>query len=130
MKMTLPKESLLSKPWQYNHVYRNGKRVRGKGITLIFMLNGNQDDRLGISISGARLAIRRNRTKRLIKEFYRHNRLFPSLVAGRQTPGVDLIFATNKQFTPSGLHDIESALSPFYPNRQIRAGADRDRAAS
>ena len=113
MKMTLPKESLLTKTWQYNHVYRNGKRLRGKGITLIFIANGNTEDRLGISISGVKLATSRNRTKRIIKEFYRSNRLFPSVVAGKKNPGVDLIVATNKQFTPVGLHDIESALSPF-----------------
>ena len=71
-------------------------------------------DRLGISVSGMKLAVKRNRIKRLIREFYRHNRSFPSSVAktDKQGQGVDLVVATNKRFTPKGLGDIETIFAP------------------
>jgi len=114
MKTSLPKRCLLTKPWEYQHVYSQGKRVRGNNVTFIFTKNELQHDRLGISISGKKLATRRNRIKRLIKEFYRLNRTFPSCMAGKD-PGinVDLVVATSKKFEPRGLSDIFTAFSPF-----------------
>jgi len=112
MGLPLPKDALLTKPWQYQTVYRHGRRVWGKGLTLIFVENDQGQDRLGISVSGQKLAVRRNRIKRLLKEFYRHNRAFPSLVAKNSgnSVGVDLVIATNQKFQPRGLTDIEQIL--------------------
>lgn len=115
MRLTLPKDSLLTKPWQYQQVYRHGQRQWGKGLTLIYVDNDQGQDRLGISVSGQKLAVRRNRIKRLLKEFYRHNRALPSLVA-KQTAsccGVDLVIATNQKFHPRGLADITVALGRY-----------------
>nr|MBF0222643.1 ribonuclease P protein component [Desulfobulbaceae bacterium] len=114
MKASLPKHCLLTKPWQYNHVYSRGKRVHGNNVTFIYTINELQHDRLGVSISGKKLAIRRNRIKRLIKEFYRLNRTFPSLMASKASgTGVDLVVATSKKFEPRGISDIQSAFSRF-----------------
>jgi ribonuclease P protein component len=113
MGQPLPKDALLSKPWQYQAVYRHGRRLWGKGLTLIFVDNDLGQDRLGISVSGQKLAVRRNRIKRLLKEYYRHNRALPSMVAkhagnGR---GVDLVISTNQKFQPRGLSDIQAILA-------------------
>lgn len=113
MSLSLPKEALLTKSWQYQQVYRHGKRAGGKaaGITLVFRDNGQDRDRLGISVGGQSSSVRRNRIKRLLKEFYRLHRGLPSLVA-RRTPssqGVDLVVATNQNFKPQGLADIQAA---------------------
>ncbi len=116
MKLSLPKKILLAKPWQYSHVYNHGKRIRGNGFSLIFLDNGQKFDRLGISVSGVRVAVKRNTIKRLLKEFYRHNRSFPSLVSGKSIDdnhGTDLVIATNKRFHPQGLTDIEKTFLPF-----------------
>lgn len=108
MRLSLPKDSLLAKPWQYQQVYRHGQRLWDKGLTLICLDNDQGHDRLGISVSGQKLAVRRNRIKRLLKEFYRHNRALPSLVAKQSVAccGVDLVIATNQKFQPRGLADI------------------------
>lgn len=113
MGQPLPKDSLLSKPWQYQAVYRHGRRVRGVGLTLIFIDNDQGQDRLGISVSGQKLAVRRNRIKRLLKEYYRHNRALPSLVAAHagECRGVDLVIATNQKFQPRSLADIQAILA-------------------
>lgn len=112
MSLSLSKDSLLTKPWQYQNVYRRGQRVWGKGVTLIYLDNEIGQDRLGISVSGQKLAVRRNRIKRLLKEFYRHNRALPSLVAKHSAEccGVDLVIATNQKFHPTGLADIQAIL--------------------
>lgn len=112
MSQTLPKDSLLSRPWQYKQVYNSGQRLRAQGLTLIYVDNDQGRDRLGISVSGQKLAVKRNRIKRLLKEFYRHNRAFPSLVAkcSGQGRGVDLVIATNQKFQPRGLADIQTLL--------------------
>jgi len=112
MPLPLPKESLLNKPWQYQQVYSQGQRMWGKGLTLIYIDNDQGQDRLGISVGGQKLAVRRNRIKRLLKEFYRHNRALPSLVAKRSAVGcgVDLVIATNQKFQPRGLADITAVL--------------------
>jgi len=112
MSLTLPKDALLTKPWQYQAVYRHGHRVWGKGLTLIFLPNDQGQDRLGISVSGQKLAVRRNRIKRLLKEYYRHHRLLPSQVAKHlaEGQGVDLVIATNQKFAARGLADIEAIL--------------------
>lgn len=111
MSLPLPKDSLLTKPWQYQDVYRHGRRVWDKGVTLIFIDNDQGQDRLGISVSGQKLAVRRNRIKRLLKEFYRHNRALPSQVAKHsECRGVDLVIATSQKFQPRRLADIEAVL--------------------
>ena len=112
MRLSLPKDSLLTKPWQYQEVYRNGRRVWGKGLTLIYIDNDQGHDRLGISISGQKLAVRRNRIKRLLKELYRHNRALPSQLTKHSVnrDGVDLVIATNQKFQPGGLAEIKAIL--------------------
>lgn len=112
MPFPLPKDALLTKPWQYQQVYRHGQRLWGKGLTLIYVDNDQGQDRLGISVSGQKLAVRRNRIKRLLKEFYRQNRALPSLVAKQSVAGcgVDLVIATNPKFQPRGLADISALL--------------------
>lgn len=112
MSLSLPKDALLTKPWQYQAVYRHGRRVWGKGLTLIYLPNDQGQDRLGISVSGQKLAVRRNRIKRLLKEYYRHHRLLPSQVAKQslEGQGVDLVIATNQKFEARGLADIEAIL--------------------
>ena len=110
MGRSLPKKSLLRKPWQYRRVYAAGRRVYGPGVTLVFAPNGLDEDRLGISVSGVKLATRRNRIKRLLREFFRHERAYPSRVAGG-TGGVDLVIAVKKTFSPSCLADVTDSLT-------------------
>lgn len=131
MRLTLPKESLISKPWQYRRVYQQGQRLWGKGVTLIYLENEVGQDRLGISVGGQKLAVRRNRIKRLIKEFYRLNRALPSQVANKPPGGgVDLVIATNMKFQPRGLSDIQLIIArhtgrskPHASGKSIQAGS-------
>ena len=75
----LPKSCLLTKTGEFDRVYRRGRRLHGRGFTLICMANDLPWNRLGISvhrkIGGA---VRRNRIKRIIRETFRlHRDIFP-----------------------------------------------------
>jgi len=115
--LSLPKTGLLTKSWEYQHVYKHGKRLRGKDFSLIFLANQRGEDRLGLSISGVKLAVQRNRLKRMIREFYRHNRSFPSLLGATKgiLETVDLVIATRRPFRPKNLHELSSLLLPYGP---------------
>lgn len=101
---TLPKTRLLVKPQQYQAVYRNGRRLRGQWFSLIIMDNGLEKSRLGISVHGVRRAVRRNRIKRIIREFFRTNK---DLI----TPSADIVFAVRKEFSLNSPQEIKQAVT-------------------
>ncbi len=101
---TLPKTSLLVKPRQYQAVYRNGRRLRGEWFSLIIMANGLEKSRLGISVHGVKRAVRRNRIKRIVREFFRTNK---DII----TPPADIVFAVRKEFSLNSPQEIKQAVT-------------------
>lgn len=99
----LSKAMLLVKPWQYRLVYDQGKRVRGQNFTLIHVPNSSTGNRLGISVHGVRHAVQRNRIKRIIREFFRHNQAFIE-------PFSDVVFAVRPGFVPNSPQEVEAAV--------------------
>ena len=89
----LLKTSLLRKGWEFEKVYSRGKRLHGKGYSLICLDNGSAESRIGISIHRKiRGAVKRNRIKRIIRESFRLER--------KQYPqGVDIVFAVRSDFS-------------------------------
>ncbi len=75
----LPKICLLRKKQEFDRVYNQGRRVHGKGFSLIYTDGPADWNRLGISIrkkTGG--AVERNRIKRIIREAFRlHRESFP-----------------------------------------------------
>ena len=108
---TLPKAMLLVKPWQYRLVYDQGKRVRGQNFSLIHVPNSTAGNRLGISIHGVRQAVQRNRIKRIIREFFRHNREFIE-------PFSDVVFAVRPGFAPNSPREVEAAVGALLARRK------------
>ena len=95
--LALPKSLLIRHPWEYRKVYQDGKRLRGPQLTIIHLANGGTDNRLGISVHGVKAAVRRNRIKRIIREFFRLDRHFID-------PAADVVFAVRPGF------DLDSPL--------------------
>ena len=106
----LPKELLLAKPWQYKRVYSQGKRLRGQNFSVIFLANGLTDSRLGISVHGVKHAVRRNRMKRIIREFFRQNRNFLE-------PASDVVFAVRSGFACDSPGEIAEAVGKLLKKR-------------
>jgi ribonuclease P protein component len=101
--MALPKTLLLTRPWQYRRVYAAGKRMRGPEFSLIFLGNETGRNRLGISVHGVRRAVRRNRIKRIIREFFRHD---PECLGA----GLDVVFAVRSGFAPDSPAEVATAV--------------------
>jgi ribonuclease P protein component len=132
----LPKTSLLTKPWEYKQVYAHGKRLRGNQFSLVYLPNQLGENRLGISVHGEKSAVRRNRIKRIIREFFRQHRSFTQWgITGPKRPdsGLDVVFAIRREFSPESPQAVERALrdllakTPFevQPPQDERRGADK-----
>lgn len=70
----------------FTRVYRGGRRAQGAGITLVLLENGLAHSRLGLSVSKkhARLAVHRNRSRRILREAFR-------LALAELPPGLDVV---------------------------------------
>ncbi|MBC8208584.1 MAG: ribonuclease P protein component [Desulfobulbaceae bacterium] len=101
----LPKSDLLRKGWEFDQVYRQGKRLHGNGFSLIIYGNNLGHSRLGISIHRQlRGVVRRNRIKRLIRESFRLRRdLYP-----QQS---DIVMTVRPDWISSGLSQVNEMVS-------------------
>jgi len=106
-KLSFPKSSQLRKGWEFDQVYRQGKRLHGSGFTLIFRMTGQADSRIGISVNRKiRGAVRRNRIKRIIRESFRLRRdLYPK--------GAEIVFVVRPDFNISSPQEIWQAVRPL-----------------
>jgi len=117
---SLPKTHLLRKKSEYDNVYRHGKRVHGENFSLILLPNALEHNRLGISIHGQlKGAVKRNRIKRIIREFFRLNRLFlqEKSPAGQELPSMDIVITVRKGFNLKKPVDFAGAVSSLLDNR-------------
>ena len=114
--LALPKSLLIKKPWEYRKVYQAGKRLRSPRLTIIHLANGGEDNRLGISIHGIKTAVRRNRIKRIIREFFRLNRHFI-------TPAADVVFAVRPGFEQDSPLAVQQLVERMLLGN--KAGSDR-----
>jgi len=72
----LPKRLRLCRREEFDLVFKKGKRVRLPGLTIIYLKNGRNFSRFGVSASKRLLpkAVHRNRAKRIVRELFRRNR--------------------------------------------------------
>lgn len=111
---SLPKSACIRKPWEYRDIYSKGQRLRGDHFSLIWRDNGQDEARLGISIHGVRPAVRRNRIKRIIREFFRLHR---QLIA----PPVDLVFTVRDGFVPDSPAAVAAAVRRVLAQQPAKA---------
>ena len=90
MDSPLPKYERLLKRKDFVNLNRAERRYLTEHFTVIFKENGLNISRLGITVSKrVGKAVKRNRIKRLLREFFRLNKkIFPK--------GFDVIFIANK----------------------------------
>jgi len=101
----LQKNHLLRKGSEFEQVYKQGRRLHGKGFTLIFYPNQLGQSRIGISVHRQiRGAVKRNRIKRIIRESFRlHRELYPECA--------DIIFAIRLGMAFDSPAEINQAVS-------------------
>ena len=114
---SLPKSYLLRKKSEYNNVYQHGKRVNGESFSLILKPNNTDHNRLGISIHGQlKGAATRNRIKRIIREFFRLNKLFiqePDSTS-YDLPFMDIIITVRKGFSLDSPTEMAEAVQHLF----------------
>jgi len=111
---SLPKAYLLTKKSEYTKVYRHGKRVHGENFSLILLPNNSEHNRLGISIHGQlKGAAKRNRIKRIIREFFRLNKLFLQEKSSTscKLPFMDIVITVRRGFCLDNPADVAGAVS-------------------
>lgn len=103
--LSFPKEDRLLRPEDFTRVRRAGKRLSTRSFSLFILANGLGRRRLGLSVgSKAGNAVKRNRAKRLLREFFRQNRdLFPE--------SMDVLVTVKSLEHVKGLADVEEELS-------------------
>ncbi len=71
-----PRESRLLRPAEYRSVFSHPVRSTDNYFTVLCRPSGRTTPRLGLAVSkkNSRLAIDRNRIKRVIRESFRHNK--------------------------------------------------------
>ena len=101
---SFPKEERLLKPEDFTRVRRTGKRLSTRSFNLFIISNELGQRRLGIAVSSkAGGAVKRNRVKRLLREFYRLNKsLFPA--------SADILVTVKGLEHVKGLKDVEGEL--------------------
>ena len=69
----MPKDTRLRKSAEFRRVYDEGRRFDGRLMTAFVLPTGLEQNRLGITASRkmSRLAVNRNRAKRLLREAFR-----------------------------------------------------------
>jgi len=109
---TLTRQERIRRSHEFLHIQQGGVRTRGRYMTLIGLPNTRTLSRLGI-VAPRRLgkAVRRNQSKRRVREFFRHN---------KPVAGLDLVVLPRREFldTPFAilLDDYRRTL-----RRQVRA---------
>jgi ribonuclease P protein component len=114
-----PADRRLKSSRQFDSVYRQGKRYKGKGYTIIVADNNREASRLGISVQKKTgNAVKRNRIKRIIRESFR---LFPEVYPDR----CDVVFAVRPGFIFTSPQQIQQALLLLCPGAGSTEDDDR-----
>ncbi|MGW8161162.1 MAG: ribonuclease P protein component [Desulfobulbales bacterium] len=111
--LSLPKSYILRKKSEFDNVYQQGKRVHGEHFSLILLPNKVDHNRLGISIHGQlKGAARRNRIKRIIREFFRLNKSFIQEKSSTscELPFMDIVITVRKGFSLENAADFAEAV--------------------
>ena len=81
----LPPARRLRQAAQFKRLYAQGRRLAADGFTAVVQDNDTGAARLGLSVAARilRLAVQRNRVRRIIRESFRHHQ--------QQLPPVDIV---------------------------------------
>jgi ribonuclease P protein component len=96
MKKTVP----LKKNYEYRRIYKKGSFFVGRFIILYVLQNGQELNRIGVTISKkVGKSVKRNRIRRIVKENYRFYEEFVK-------NGYDCVFIVRSSDKEPGFHEI------------------------
>ncbi len=72
---TLKKQEIIRGVSAFDKIFRNGKKIKGRTVTLFIV--SSEKPKMGVAVSRKfRKAVERNRIKRYIREIYRNNKVW------------------------------------------------------
>ncbi|MCK9230575.1 MAG: ribonuclease P protein component [Syntrophales bacterium] len=95
----------------FQAVYKKGKRIHSKSFIVLLSRNDKGTARFGITV-GKKVgnAVRRNRIKRLVREFFRLNR-------DRFPESTDVVVIARKDLSLTGYREVASELGRIFKQR-------------
>lgn len=104
MKQSFGKHERVRKRKEYSRIYQNGIRLYSENFLVLLHPNDKEISRLGIT-AGKKIgnAVKRNRAKRLLREFFRLNK-------DRLPQGQDLVITVRRDVSGFSLQEITREL--------------------
>ena len=101
VKFRLPKQAKLVKTDDFSSVFNLRKRIANKHLVMRYRPNDYNSPRLGLIVAKktAKLAVKRNYMRRVVRELFRLNQ--------HQLPAVDLVIQVQKVFEKSDFSTIK-----------------------
>lgn len=98
------KDTQMLKKGEFKHVYDNAKSSSNKIVVVLCIKNNTQQNRLGIVASKKTgNSVKRNKTRRRIKEIYRTNE-------GNLLKGYDIIIIAKSAINISSFFEIQNSI--------------------
>ncbi len=115
-----PRDSRLLQPAEYRSVFQRPIKTTDDCFTVLCRPSGRAAPRLGLAVSKkyTRLAVDRNRIKRVIRESFRHN--------GDELGGIDYVVLNRKGTGRMSNTILFDSLSRHWKRLQHKAAANRD----
>jgi len=115
-KQVFGKKERVRRRKDYLNIYKRGRRIHSDNFTVILSPNPSGEKRLGIAVSKkVGNAVKRNRIKRLLKEFFRLNK--------DQLPdSKDMVIIAKKDVSPLKYRDVCLELADIFKKKQRPCG--------
>ena len=113
---TFPRQRRLLRSADFDQVFRNGQRSADRFFTILFHLNSVDHPRLGFAISKqkVRLAVGRNRLRRLVRESFR--------LRADELPSLDLVVLARDAAKSASNTELFSSLASHWSRITTGAG--------
>ena len=113
MDNSFPKDLRIRKRKDFIYVYNNGRKFFTENFIMFIAKNSLNLPRIGITVTKKYgKAVKRNRLKRLIREFFRLNKKILQ-------NGYDFLFTAKKECNIKHLTELTFELSSFLNNEKI-----------
>lgn len=100
---------------EFKKVFLEGERIESNNLTLFFLRNGYKFNRLGVIVKKEiGKAVVRNKTKRRIREVYRH-------INEKLFQGYDIIIIAKKNIVELNYFEISNELESLFTKKSLIA---------
>lgn len=119
--LALPAARRLRHGAQFKRLYAQGRRLAADGFTAVIAPNDTGEARLGLSIAARilKLAVQRNRFRRIIRESFRHHQ--------QRLPAVDIVVGLRIALRDADNAQLRRSLEKLW--QKINASCERSSAS-